>query len=397
MAFELTAWRPFGDLTLELTPFGEEVEEDPYLEGEEPKAANQEDIFEGDANISRIYLREISKHPLLTRQKEIELAKGIRLGERRIRSLLLKCRAALGEIHQSNWELKKDQRIPSEVSQSKEEIISQVARKLESVDQRYRDDGNRLRDLLAELKKTEAHVKAAKAEMIKSNLRLVIKTAKAYPNNGLSFLDLVQEGNLGLMKAVEKYDYRKGFKFSTYASWWIRQAITRALADKSRTIRIPNHMLEIKRKVFKTSSRLVKELAREPLPEEIATETSISLANVQKVTGLVEEPVSLESPVGQDGGKLEDLIENEEISNSNNALHENMDQAKRTRDLLSLLSSREEKILRFRFGIGEPSSLTLEEIGKRFGISRERVRQIEDRALKRLRSRPTDHAIRGVC
>lgn len=209
--------------------------------------------------------------------------------------------------------------------------------------------------------------------------------ARAYVNRGLSLLDLIQEGNLGLMRAVERYDYRKGFKFSTYASWWIRQATFRALANKSRIIRTPVHLLEIRRKLDESTHRLVKELGREPLPEEISKGTGVSPKHVRRVMNLVQEPLSFETPVGEDG-KLEDLIGSEESLNHINDRLDNMDNARKTRDLLFLLNSREEEILRLRFGIDEPKTYTLQEIGRRYGISRERVRQIEKKALNRLRS-----------
>jgi RNA polymerase primary sigma factor len=274
-----------------------------------------------------------------------------------------------------------------------------VVRKLDELAKHYEDNGNGFRDLLAELKETEAGLKEAKAQMIQSNLRLVVRIAKGYVNRGLSFLDLLQEGNLGLIKAVTRYDYRKGFKFSTYAVWWIRQSITRALADKSRTIRIPNHLLEMKSKISKAFHRMTKERGREPLPEEIASEAGIDLPKVQKVMDLIREPISLETPVGGDS-KLGDLIGSEESLSFSDDLLESMDTTKNARYLLSLLNSREEQILRLRFGIGEPASYTLEEVGKRFGISRERVRQIEQRALSKLKAQPKARAmyrtLRGV-
>jgi len=337
----------------------------------------------------------MNKVPLLTRQREVELAKRIQLGERKIRILFLKCSAAVEQIDYLGHELENREIKPRDVDQYRERITKEVVRKLEELDQGSGCDGNRLRGLLAEMKKTEADLKAAKQEMIQSNLRLVVKIAKGYFNRGLSFLDLLQEGNLGLMKAVSRYDYRKGFKFSTYAVWWIRQSITRALADKSRTIRIPNHLLEMKRKISKISRLMIKERGREPLPEEIASETGIGLTNVQKVMDLIEEPLSLETPVGEDR-KLGDLIESEESSSFSDILLDCMDKAKRTQHLLSLLNSREEQILRLRFGIGEPTRYTLEEVGKRFGISRERVRQIEYKAIKKLKGQPKARAIYGA-
>ena len=393
MAFNLTAWQSFG----ELTAFRQEVDDDPYLTDEKAETTDQEDMVAPDLNIAAIYFREMNRFPLLTREREIELARRIQRGEQKIHLLLLKCSAVVEEGDPSDREMGQDRGSFRQVARSRQEKIGETVRKLERLGHDSETGRERLTELLAELKNTEAEVKAAEAEMIQSNLRLVVRIAKVYINKGLSFLDLLQEGNLGLMKAVGKYDYRKGFKFSTYASWWIRQAITRALADKSRTIRIPNHILEIKRKIFKTFHQLVRELGRTPRHEEIATRTMIPLANVQKVMNLMQEPVSLETPVGDDGSRLEDLVGSEENLIVSDDLLENMDQAKKARDLLSLLNSREEKILRFRFGIGERSTYTLEQIGKHFGISRERVRQIEQKALRKLKGQqPGAVAIYGA-
>lgn len=381
----MASYRQFG----RLTDLQEEMDEDPFLNGQRADRGNEEGMLDSDRTIARIYFREMKKVPLLKREKEIELARRIELGERELRDILLKCSDALKETGRSGRQFETDQSHPQEVDRSTERVISEVVRKLESAGQDAESDQNRLRDLLAELKTTEADLKAAKTEMIQSNLRLVVSIAKNYLNRGLSFLDLVQEGNLGLMKAVEKYDYRRGFKFSTYSSWWIRQAITRALADKARTVRIPNHLLGLRSRTLGSFRQLVKELGRKPVAEEIAARARIPLDVVRKVMDLIHEPVSLETPIAEDGSKLEDLIESEESSRLHDDLLENIDQAKKTRNLLSLLNSREERILRFRFGIGEPSTYTLEEIGKRFGISRERVRQIEQKALEKLRSLPT--------
>ncbi len=390
MAFDLTPWEP----SREMITSREEVDDDPHPKGEEADAAKQEDVLDRDMNIAAMYLREMRKLPLLTREKEIELAKRIRLGERKILTLLLKCSDAVGEIDRVDHELKNGEIKPRDIDRFREKITSEVVRKLEELAQHSRDDGNRFRDLLAELKKTEADLKAAKEEMIQSNLRLVVRIAKGYVNRGLSLLDLLQEGNLGLMRAVERYDHRKGFKFSTYAVWWIRQSITRALADKSRTIRIPNHLLERRIKISKIFHQMIRERGRKPLLEEIASEAGIDLNNVQKVMDLIQEPVSLETQVGEDG-KLEDFVGDEESLSFIEGLLECMDQARKTWDLLSLLNPREQQILRLRFGIGEPTSYTLEEVGKRFGISRERVRQIEKKALNRLKCHRRARAIRG--
>jgi len=378
-----------------LTTFPEEAGNDPYSTNKEFKEVDQKDGLKRDGNIAAMYLKEMNKVPLLTREEEIELAKRIRLGEQKIRILLLRSSTAWGEINPSDHELEHGEIKPGDFDRFREEITGKAIRKLEELTKHSGDNGNGFRDLLTELKKTEADVKEAKAQMIQSNLRLVVRIAKGYANRGLSFLDLLQEGNLGLIKAVTKYDCRKGFRFSTYAVWWIRQAITRALADKSRTIRIPNHLLEMKSKISKAFHRLIKERGREPLPEEIASEAGIDLPNVQKVMDLIQEPVSLETPVGGDS-KLEDVIGSEESLSFSNDLLESMDKAKNARYLLSLLDPREEQILRLRFGIGEPRSYTLEEVGKRFGISRERVRQIEQKALSKLQAKPRARAIYGT-
>ena len=334
-----------------------------------------------DVNIAGIYLKEMNKVPLLNRQKEIQLAKEIQEGERKIRDLILHCPATAEEIER----LHRTYRRGKLENRSTEEIVHRATRKLLEVAHSGKENGHLAMELVRKLTSAEASLKAAKAEMIQSNLRLVVSIAKIYVNRGLSFLDLIQEGNIGLMKAVTRYDYKKGFKFSTYASWWIRQSITRALADKSRTIRIPNHLLETRSKTIKAFHHLVKDLNREPFPEEIAKKAEVPLSNVLKVMSLIQEPVSLETPVGDDGSTLQDLVGGEESLSFNDDLIETMDLERRTQDLLSLLGPREEQILRLRFGIGLPSGYTLEEIGRRFGISRERVRQIEERALKKLK------------
>jgi RNA polymerase primary sigma factor len=391
-ALDFTPWVAFA----ELTALREEADEDPYLANEEAEKPDHEDVAEPDANIAGIYFREVSKVPLLTRKKEIELAKRIQLGEKKIHLLLRESSTAEEEINRLGRELSRSEIKPRKLIRSREEVIGELMRKLEELSNHPGNNGIRFRELLTELRETEADVKGAKAEMIQSNLRLVACIAKRYINRGLSFLDLIQEGNLGLMKAVGRYDYRRGYKFSTYASWWIRQAITRALGDKSRIIRIPNHLLEMKSKIVKGFHQLVKELGRKPLPEEIAEKTKMPLTYVEKIIELIQEPISLETPVGDDGGKLEDLMKDEETSSFADDLLESMDQARKTRNLLSHLNWREEQILRLRFGIGEQSPSTLEEVGKRFHISRERVRQIEQKAINKLRAQRKAAAVQGA-
>lgn len=293
----------------------------------------------GSADPVRMYLREIGQVPLLTGPEEVELAKRIERG------LVAEDRLA-------------------DLAASGDEIDSHERRQLE----RYRRDGER-----------------AKQELTQANLRLVVSIAKRYLGRGLAILDLVQEGNLGLMRAVEKFDYAKGFKFSTYATWWIRQAITRALADQARTIRIPVHMVESMNKVHRHQRQLLQELEREPTVEEIAEKVDMTPERVREILRISQDPLSLDSPVGEeDGSNLADFIEDSQAVAPADAAAQRM-LGKALQEALDELSDREKAVVRLRFGLDDGQAHTLEEVGREFGVTRERIRQIESKTLAKLR------------
>jgi RNA polymerase primary sigma factor len=264
---------------------------------------------------------------------------------------------------------------------------SEVNKRLREIEKQMGSPIWEVKHIAMLISRGEIDMENAKNDLIRANLRLVVSIAKKYTNRGLQFLDLIQEGNIGLMKAVEKFEYRRGYKFSTYATWWIRQAITRAIADQARTIRIPVHMIETINKLFKTMRTLVQEIGREPTPEEVAERMGITASKVRKILKIAQEPISLETPIGEEeDSHLGDFIEDHVVpSPIEHVISE--DRRMHITSLLNELPEREAKVIRMRFGLGYDTEHTLEEVGKAFAVTRERIRQIEAKALRKLPSR----------
>lgn len=328
------------------------------------------------------YLREMGRFDLLTPEEEAKYSKTIRQG---FEAIIIAIRADESGVKEIDllreridlWE-KRDPTL-----KPKKQQLNFMRYNVAASSKRYTHK-RELFELQAKMEAYSRSIEVAKDTMIRANLRLVVSIAKRYMHQGLTLADLIQEGNLGLMRAVFRFDYTKGNKFSTYASWWIRQAITRAILDKTRTIRLPVHFLELRSQFFKAFYALYKELGREPTPLEISKATNLPMDKILSILEASREPISLETPVGDDDSTLGDFLENQESQSPYEAV-QTRELAGRVKEILSTLSEREEKIIRLRFGIGEKAEYTLEEIGKRFNVSRERIRQIEKKALNRLR------------
>ena len=328
------------------------------------------------------YLREMGRFDLLTPEEEAKYSKTIRQGFEAIITAIREDKSGVREIDLLReridlWE-KRDPTL-----KPKKQQLNFMRYNVAASAKRY-PHKRELFELQAKMEAYSRSIEVAKDTMIRANLRLVVSIAKRYMHQGLTLADLIQEGNLGLMRAVFRFDYTKGNKFSTYASWWIRQAITRAILDKTRTIRLPVHFLELRSQFFKAFYALYKELGREPTPLEISKATNLPMDKILSILEASREPISLETPVGDDDSTLGDFLENQESQSPYEAV-QTRELAGRVKEILSTLSEREEKIIRLRFGIGEKAEYTLEEIGKRFNVSRERIRQIEKKALNRLR------------
>jgi len=334
--------------------------------------------------------------------KTSKLVRDVRFQSPVVRHLIERVRHAVEQFRPVEREVSKLQRKLETWPGPRTEAIKDLrkeqrtySQKLQQLEEEFGASASELRRTLEIITKSHQEAEAAKKELIEANLRLVVSIAKRYTNRGMQFLDLIQEGNIGLMKAVDKFEYRRGYKFSTYATWWVRQAITRAIADQARTIRIPVHMIETINKLIRTSRQMVQELGREPTNEELAKRLQLPVSKVRKVLRVAQEPISLETPIGEEEeSHLGDFIVDQNgISPSDAVINLNL--REQTAQVLKTLTPREEKIIKMRFGLEDGSEHTLEEVGQNFAVTRERIRQIEAKALRKLRHPSRSHRLRA--
>src|SRR5437667_370830 len=373
----------------------------------------------------RLYLREMGVVPLLTREGEVAIAKRIERGQIKTQKAIARSPIAVAELLKIGEELaygninirevvnfSEQAELAGEEDKAEEyrewtiegienirklykKHVSNARKRLQLVEEEHHISPVEVKRSLQAIITGEHQTGQAKRELVEANLRLVVSIAKKYTNRGLQFLDLIQEGNIGLMKAVDKFEWRRGYKFSTYATWWIRQAITRAIADQARTIRIPVHMIETINKLVRTSRQLVQELGREPTSEEIAKRMDIPVSKVRKILKIAQEPISLETPIGEEeDSHLGDFIEDKAVVSPSDAVI-NLNLKEQTSSVLKTLTPREEKVIKMRFGLDDGSEHTLEEVGQSFAVTRERIRQIEAKALRKLRHTSRSRKLRA--
>ena len=375
---------PVAEGELEVT---EQLHAGPFA-GDEASEAEMEDTLETDEipeheGLVAAYFREMLRYAILSPEEERDLGRIIKHGQEAVLELVLNDTTDLEEMKLLQKKVKHWFSTPEKSAQAKEKLFRLIHQTMQRI-LRQSPKQREIKDLLTRIKTTEAEVNQARDKMIKANLRLVVSIAKKYLHRGLTFSDLIQEGNLGLMKAVTRYDYTTGYRLSTFASWWIRQTITRAIYDKTRTIRIPVHLQEIRNRCYRAFYDLLKELGREPNLKEIAERSGVAEDKILMVTNLSDELISLETPVGDEGDRLGDFIRNDKaVSPYEDILESEL--TDKTSFILNTLTQREERIMKMRFGIGDEVEHTLEEIGRAFKVSRERIRQIEKKALKRLK------------